>query len=220
MGLYSKVTDLPREGLGERRSGLGRVCDVFLLGFYFRGCTKCRNITFLITVYFCSLLLQQAMENSMGAGDEREGNEQGAKKRTKKYKIKTKQLGKGAQILYHILQRNTSIKKKPVKSLCGKRIAKDGMISKLADHILLSIQPQLAHVLENRSQYTLALMPVRKKEALWPLPNTEINRGNGDICVFFMSLPQTLYDIKYVKQMTSYLTSPCGVLGALNYSGL
>lgn len=34
---------------------------------------------FLITVYFCSLLLQQAMENSMGARDEREGNEQGAK---------------------------------------------------------------------------------------------------------------------------------------------
>lgn len=119
-----------------------------------------------------------------------------------------------------VLQRNISVKKKPVKGLCGKRIAKDGMISKLADHILLSIQPQLAHVLENRSQYTLALMPVRKKEALWPLPNTEINRGNGDICVFFMSLPQTLYDIKYVKQIISHLTSLYGVLGALNYSGL
>lgn len=59
-----------------------------------------------------------------------------------------------------------------------------------------------------------------KKKALWSLPNTEINRGNGDIWIFFMSLPQTLYDIKYVKQMSSYLTFPYGVLGALNYSGL
>lgn len=52
------------------------------------------------------------------------------------------------------------------------------------------------------------------------MPDTEINRGNGDIWIFFMSLPQTLYDIKYVKQMSSYLTFPYGVLGALNYSSL
>lgn len=127
-------------------------------------------------------------------------------------------LEKGRRI--HILQRNISVKKKTVKGLCGNRIVKDGMISKLADHIFLSMQPQLAHMLENRCQYTLALMPVRKKEALWPLPNTEINRGNGDIWLFFMSLRQTLYDIKYVKQMTSYLAFHHGVLGALNYSGL
>lgn len=35
-----------------------------------------------------------------------------------------------------------------------------------------------------------------------------------------MSLPQTLYDIKYIKQITSYLTSSYGVLGALHYFGL
>lgn len=45
-----------------------------------------------------------------------------------------------------------AIRKKTVKGLCGKRIVKHGMISKLTDHSFPSIQPQLAPVLENRLQ--------------------------------------------------------------------
>lgn len=61
------------------------------------------------------------------------------------------------------------------------------------------MQPQLAPVLENRMQVHTCTNSFQKKKALWLLFNTEINRGRWDIWVFFMSLSQILYDIKYVK---------------------
>jgi len=43
---FSKDTDLTREQLEERRSGLGRACDICLLGFDFRQCAMYRGISF------------------------------------------------------------------------------------------------------------------------------------------------------------------------------
>lgn len=84
-----------------------------------------------------------------------------------------------------------AIRKKTVKGLCGKMIIKAGMISKLTDHIFPLNQPQLAPVLENKTASTMYSLAGKKKQY------TEINRGSWDIWIFFMTLLQTLYDIKY-----------------------
>lgn len=109
MELYSKVTDLPREQLGEGESGLGKVCVQVVCSV--------QDYHFLITVYLCSLLLQWQMENSMSTGNKgdkvmRREQNKGRGEATEKLNNSNRAIGKGADYLSHIAATEVSAAKR------------------------------------------------------------------------------------------------------------